>query len=279
MNLDAARTYAERSELHALLAESAGRRLVEAYGAEYGPDKPHALYSGTKSFWGPLSVRAQSAGLFSLDEPVGETFVSWSRGPRRAVTLRMLLQLIAGIPFGGLGASVPPYDKALQTQLREVPGTVFTYGGIPLQVFGAVLAAKIAPKTPHQLLHEMLLDDAGVQVAQWRILKDGTQPLPTGAFLTAPMWLRYGRFILSRQEEFAECFNGSSVNPGYGLGWWLAGAGAERAMYASGSGGQALYLLPEHDAAIVHFGKSPSWRHETFLRYAFGRKPASSSTT
>lgn len=266
MNLDAARSYAERSELHALLAETAGAPTLQAYGAGYDAQKPHALYSGTKSFWGPLAVRAQRAGILDLDETVGATYPAWAKGPRRGVTLRMLLQLVAGIPFGGLGAGVPLYDKALQTQLREAPGTTFTYGGIPLQIFGAVLAAKIAPKTPHELVRELLLDEAGVHVAQWRTLKDGTRPLPTGAFLTAPMWLRYGRFILAHRDEFAACFAGSAVNPSYGLGWWLAGEGDDRAMYASGSGGQALYLLPARDTVVAHFGKSSSWRHETFLR-------------
>lgn len=266
MTLDAARTYAERTELHALAAQTGKKPATAVYAGGYNDSKAHALYSGTKSFWGPLAVRAQQRGIFDLDEPVGATFDSWAEGPRAKVTLRMLLQLIAGVPFGGLGASVPFYEKALETQLRDVPGTKFTYGGIPLQIFGAVLAKKIAPKTPHELLEELVLRDAGVEIAPWRTLKDGTQPLPTGAFLTAPMWLRYGRFVNARRDEFAACFQGSNVNANYGLGWWLTEVNGEPVMYASGSGGQALYVIPGRDTVVVHFGKSSSWRHETFLR-------------
>lgn len=266
MSLDAARTYAERSELHALLVQAGKKPVTAVYAGGYSDSKPHALYSGTKSFWGPLALRAQRAGILDLDEPVGDTFAAWAKGPRSKVTLRMLLQLIAGVQFGGLGASVPLYETALQTQLRDVPGTKFTYGGIPLQIFGAVLAQKIAPKTPHALLEELVLRDAGVEIPQWRTLKDGTQPLPTGAFLTAPMWLRYGRFVNANRDEFAPCFEGSNVNAKYGLGWWLADVGGERVMYASGSGGQALYVIPSRDTVVAHFGKSSSWRHETFLR-------------
>ncbi|MBV9271478.1 MAG: beta-lactamase family protein [Candidatus Eremiobacteraeota bacterium] len=266
MDCDAAAAYAAKSELHALLIDRGGKRLHESYGAGYNADKPHALYSGTKSFWGPLALRAERDGALNLDETVGETFPEWRTGARKNVTLRMLLQLIAGVPFGGLGAAVPPYKKALDMQLKVVPGTTFTYGGIPLQIFGAVLAVKIAPETPHAYLERRLLRDARVGVANWRVLKDGTQPLPTGAFLTAPMWLNYGRFILDNREEFAEAFRGSRVNANYGLGWWLSDAGGRKVMYASGSGGQALYIVPDERAVVAHFGKSGRWRHETFLR-------------
>lgn len=266
MDCDAAEEYAAKSELHALLIDRGGKTLVERYGAEYSAEKPHALYSGTKSFWGPLALRAEADGLIRLDEPVGDTFPRWHTGPRKNVTLRMLLQLIAGVPFGGLGSSVPAYEKALETMLKEAPATKFTYGGIPLQIFGAVLAAKLAPETPHEYLQRRLLRDAGVEVAQWRILKDGTQPLPTGASLNAPMWLKYGRFILAHRDEFADAFRGSEVNPSYGLGWWLTTIAEREIMYASGSGGQALYVIPQENTVVAHFGKSSSWRHETFLR-------------
>jgi len=266
MDCDAAAQYAAKSELHALLIERGGKLVHESYGGGYDAAKPHALYSGTKSFWGPLALRAERDGLIKLDETVGETFPEWRTGPRKNVTLRMLLQLIAGVPFGGLGSAVPSYEKALETHLKSVPGTAFTYGGIPLQIFGAVLALKLAPETPHAYLERRLLKDARVEVAQWRILKDGTQPLPTGAFLTAPMWLKYGRFILENHDEFAEAFRGSKVNAHYGLGWWLANIADSDVMYASGSGGQALYIVPKEHAVVAHFAKSNSWRHETFLR-------------
>ena len=72
--------------------------------------------------------------------------------------------------------------------LKNEPGSTFTYGGIPLQVFGAVLDTQTrdgARAPPHDYLRERVLDPAGVAVAAWRTLADGTQPLPTGASLTA----------------------------------------------------------------------------------------------
>lgn len=280
MSVEAALTYAQKHGLHALVVERDGILESETYDGGYGPEKPHALYSGTKSFWGICAAAGQDDGLLSLDEPVSRTFAAWNATPRkRAVTLRMLLSLTSGMAFGGLGSSVPAFAAALEKDVRDEPGSTFTYGGVPLQVFGAVLARKLQSRglTPQQYLQARILEPAEVTVGSWRTLKDGTQPLPTGASLTARSWLAYGRFILSDATAgrnaivsaagFRECFEGSSANAHYGLGWWLDPLDrGDGLAYASGSGGQALYVIPSRRMVAVHFGDSKSWRHETFLR-------------
>jgi CubicO group peptidase (beta-lactamase class C family) len=216
------------------------------------------------------ALAASRERLLALDERVADTFPQWNEDVhKRAVTLRMLLSLTSGMAFGGLGNAVPLYAAALEKPVPDEPGMRFTYGGVPLQVFGAVFAHKLAQRglTPQHYLNERILDPAGVRIGSWRALKDGTQPLPTGAFLTARNWLAYGRYILQNVDSLAECFQGSAANPNYGLGWWLNPLGDDPAIrYASGSGGQALYVIPSRSIVAVHFGKSGSWRHETFLR-------------
>jgi CubicO group peptidase (beta-lactamase class C family) len=270
MDIAAALEYAQRHALEAFVVSRGDERTTQEYGTAFGPERPHALYSGTKSFWGVAAHYARADGLLDLDEPVGDSVSAWREDPwKRRVTLRMLLDLTAGFGFGGLGSAVPTYDRALGLPLKNEPGSTFTYGGIALQVFGAVLARKLAPqnRTPQQYLRERVLDPAGVAVAAWRTLADGTQPLPTGASLTAPNWLAYGRFVLRERAALSECFAGSQANPRYGLGWWLAPAGVPPdVVYASGSGGQGLYLVPSLDLAVVHYGKSASYKHEAFLK-------------
>jgi CubicO group peptidase (beta-lactamase class C family) len=270
--------YSARHAEEALVVVSPGNIVVERYAPGFAAAKPHALYSGTKSFWGALAVAAQDDGLLRLDEPVADTVPDWRRDAQKArVTLRELLNLTSGFGFGGLGASVPSYEKALAMPLRDEPGTKFTYGGVPLMVFGAVLARKLAPRgiTPHDYLRERILDRIGVRVASWRTLSDGTQPLPTGAFLTALEWLRYGRFLLSgaaggetvvRPEALGTCFVGSGPNERYGLGFWLhrTKSGTD-VIYASGSGGQALYVIPQLETVVVRFAGGGSYKHEAFL--------------
>lgn len=269
----AALAYARGHGLHALLVARGGNIVAQEYADGFDRETPHPLYSGTKSFWGVTAIAACEDGLLDLDEPVAATIAQWGGDPwKRRVTLRMLLSLTSGFGFGGLGAGVPTYERALAVPLRDEPGTRFTYGGIPLQVFGAVLARKLASQklTPHEYLRARILEGAGVRIASWRTLSDGTKPLPTGASLSATQWLAYGRFVIARRSALAPCFEGSAANPRYGLGWWLGARGAQSDLvYASGSSGQALYLLPSLDLAIVHFGKSSSYRHEAFLKRLF----------
>ncbi len=269
MNPEAAAEYAERHALEALLVQRDGETIFERYADGFDASVPHALYSGTKSFWGVAAVAAEEEGVLALDEPVGATFEAWSTGTRARVTLRQLLQLTSGIGFGGLGNAVPRYAKALAVELKGEPGATFAYGGIPLQVFGAVLARKLEPRglTPHAYLRERILEPLGMQIARWRTLADGTQPLPTGAFASAAEWAKFGRFALAERARFAACFEGSAANPRYGLTWWLSPLTAYPDIaYASGSGGQALYLIPSERAVVVKFGKSASYAHEPFLR-------------
>ncbi len=280
MDPEAALAYAERHTLHGLLVEVAGTIIFERYANGYDAGKPHALYSGTKSFWGVTAAAAHDDGLLDLDETVARTVPEWNADPRHArVTLRDLLALTSGIGFGGLGSAVPTYDRALAAPIKDEPGERFTYGGIPLQVFGAVLARKLAARglTPHAYLRERLLDPIGLQIGAWRTLKDGTQPLPTGAFLTAREWLKFGRFALGggrwngtplvREISLAPCFVGSAANPRYGLGWWLRPIAAPAGIvHASGSGGQAMYVIPTEAAVVVKFGQSTSYKHDAFLK-------------
>ena len=262
--------YHERHEPQGLVISRGGTIEVETYGGDFTAGKPHALYSGTKSFWGPLALVAQREGLLLLDETAGATFPLWREDPvKRQVTIRHLLTLTAGIGFGGLGNAVPVYEKALAVHLKDRPGSRFTYGGIPLQIFGAILSEKLQPlkMTPHEYLHAKILEPAGVEIENWRKLADGTQPLPTGAFLTARNWLAYGEYVLAHRDEFAECFTGEEANPRYGLCWWLAPPGAPPdAVYASGSGGQALYIVPSARLVAARFGGGGSFKHDAFLK-------------
>jgi CubicO group peptidase (beta-lactamase class C family) len=270
MNYESALAYARKHALQALLVAEGDRIVVQEFADGFTSESAHPIYSGTKSFWGVAAHDAQSDGLLRIDEPVAETFASWQHDPwKRRVTLRMLLSLTSGFGFGGLGGAVPTYDRALALPLRNEPGTVFSYGGIGFQVFGAVLSRKLAARdlTPHEYLHRRVLEPAGVRVASWRTLADGTQPLPTGASLTVHDWLAYGRFVACERTALAECFQGTAANPRYGLGWWLGGPGRfEDVFYASGAGGQAMYVIPTHDIVAVRFGKSASYKHEPFLK-------------
>lgn len=261
--------YARKHGLHAILISGPESIRHEEYAGGFSADKPHALYSGTKSFWGIAALELVSDGLLELDRPVVDLIPEFAGDIRRGITPRMLLDLSAGYGFGGLGSSVPLYEKALSIPLKNTPGSAFTYGGIPLQVLGAYVARLLKTQTPHDYLRERVLNPAGVTIAQWRELSDGTHPLPTGAHLTAREWLTYGRYVLAHKERFAQALAPSKANARYGLGWWRSLKGLpDDLFYASGSAGQGLYVIPSRDLVVVHFGDSTSYKHDQLLKKA-----------
>jgi CubicO group peptidase (beta-lactamase class C family) len=273
---DAAITYAERHTLQALLIAVDSEVVVARAGPGWELARPHPLYSGTKSFWGVAAAAAAEDGLLELDEPIGATLSELAPDARRAgITIRQLLALTGGYGFGGMGNAVPTARHALEIPLKNDPGTVFTYGGIPLQVFGEVLRRKVVPRydSPHDFLQARVLDRIGMTIADWRRLRDATRPLPTGAFVSAPEWLRFGKLLLARgagvieESAFGQCVTGSTPNPNYGLGIWLVRQHGElTAYYAGGAGGQGLYILPARRLVAVRFGRSSSWNHAAFIK-------------
>jgi CubicO group peptidase (beta-lactamase class C family) len=273
---DAAITYAERHTLHALLIAIGSDIVVSRTGPDWDITRPHPLYSGTKSFWGIAAAAAAQDGLLDLDEPAGATIHEWpAAAPQAAVTIRQLLTLTSGYGFGGLGNAVPTPANALAIPLKNAPGAVFTYGGIPLQIFGEILRRKVAPEydSPQTYLAARVLARVGMTVDHWRRLRDGTQPLPTGAFVTAAQWLKYGRLLLERGAgvldavRFEACVTGTPANPAYGLGLWLVWRDGElAALYAGGAGGQGLYVVPARRIVAVRFGQSGSWNHAAFIK-------------
>jgi CubicO group peptidase (beta-lactamase class C family) len=242
----------------ALVVQRGGRIIHEVYDGGFTKTTPHALYSGTKSFWGVTALEACAEGLFQLDEPI-----------RAGYTVRMLLDMTAGYGFGGLGSAVPTYEHALEIPLKNTPGSKFTYSGIPLQVFGAFFADRLRAKklTPHQYLEARVLKPAGVSIASWRTLKDGAHPLPTGAFLRAHDWLAYGTYVFTHRKKYAQAFIGSPANARYGLCWWLADKKMPPdTFYASGSGGQGLYVIPSFELVAVRFSDGGSPNHPATVK-------------
>ncbi|WP_027881944.1 serine hydrolase domain-containing protein [Meiothermus rufus] len=215
----------------ALLVMVEGQVVFEDYPNQGQPQRAHELASGTKSFWGVLAVAAQQDGLLTLDEPLAQTLEEWRADPWRSqISLRQLLNLTSGIPGGRL-ARPPTYAEAIKTPAEAPPGTRFSYGPIPFQVFGEVLRRKLGGD-PLEYLQRRIFRPIGLEYAFWRRGPDGLPHLPSGAFLTAQNWALFGELVrrggLWRGQRVVEaglleaCFVPSGVNPLYGLTWWLA---------------------------------------------------------
>lgn len=237
----AAAEYSARHNGHAVVVMVDGRIVFEEYQNGYTADEPHALHSGTKTFWGPAIAAMIEDGLItSLDEPVSKTITEWRSDPRKSrITIRQLTDLVAGLAQdvarlqGENRPTLAPdlYAHAITVPALAEPGTRFSYGPSCYYVLGELMKRKLAGRgqTPLQYLEERILSRIGVRVGRWAHDRAGNPHMPNGAYMTARDWLRFGELLLNggtyRGEVIVRAdllqFTGSRANPGYGFTAWL----------------------------------------------------------
>lgn len=308
----AVRAAANYSAAHnglALLVIQHGKTLIEEYptgGAARGGRK---IFSGTKAFWNLAALAAVEDGLLRLDERVGESIPEWAADPRKSqVTIRQLLDFSCGLEPGFVLHNDDPGNRdsiAISLPLVAGPGAAFIYGPSPLQVFHAVLKAKLKGEAPTHYLERRVLRRLGL--GPQRYLKDraGNPLLATGWYLTARQWAKMGEVALRGGSpvvsSMSACWRGSSPNRAFSLGWWnnrAAPGGREfdfedmltpkwhRQQWAGaticrdapddlvaciGSGYQRLFVIPSMNLIVVRQAAGGRFSDAHFLRLLLGK--------
>ena len=143
----AAAAYSASHRGESLLVLQAGKTLYES-----SANSARKIYSGTKAFWCLAALAAAQDGLLSLDDRVADTLPAWREDPRKShVTIRQLLDFSCGLDPGFRLHNDDPGDRdaiALRLPMVADPGAAFIYGPSSLQVFHAVLKAKLHGQAP-----------------------------------------------------------------------------------------------------------------------------------
>lgn len=300
-----AAAYSDQHQGIGILVMREGRVVCEAYGDPAERDRPHPIHSGTKSFTGAMAILAEADGLLSLDEPVSQTITEWAHDDRRSITIRQLLSLVGGFetPVG----TPPSFSAAIALTPRTAPGTHFSYGPGPFQIFGEVMRRKLVARgedgDPSAWLQRRLLAPLGIELGAWRRTRDGDPMLSQGMALTGANWARFGEWVrlggragatqIVPEALLAAFHQGSTVFPGYALTWWLPGrlvalppgetparftqrlgyAGATYVpadlIMAGGAGGQRMYVSRSCGVTIVRFAR---FNLEAAMRSRQGRE-------
>jgi len=288
------------------LAMQNGQTLFEQSAGE-----ARKIYSGTKAFWCLAGLAAAEDGLLSLDEPVADTIDSWKMDPRKSrVTIRQLLDFSAGLdPVFGLH-NENPGDRdaiAIRAPIVASPGSAFVYGPSTLQVFHAVLKAKLNGESPTRYLERRVLHRLGLGSQRYLTDSAGNPLLASGWLLSARQWAKLGEAVLNggapvvSAGSMAQCWRGSGANRAFSLGWWnnrQAPGGREfdiesmlipkwtrqswggtvlcrnapsDVVACIGSGYQRLYVIPSMNLVAVRHGSGQKFSDAHFLRLLLGR--------
>ncbi|MGQ0540434.1 MAG: serine hydrolase domain-containing protein [Blastocatellia bacterium] len=241
--------------------------VFEEYQNGHSADTPWMLASGTKSFSGEMLAAAIEDKLVkSFDEKVSDTITEWKNDPRKSkITIRQLLSLTGGIDAGAVGRP-PSYSESIKFSAKFEPGEKFEYGPVPFQVFGELMRRKLEPKRESVLnyLKRRVLDPIGLKAANWT-MQSGQPNLPSGAFLTAREWIKFGHFLknggklngkqLIKMKLLDELYVGSKANPNYGITFWLNRSNSGKAD-VSENVGRLQQLLGERESETTEISRN-----------------------
>jgi CubicO group peptidase (beta-lactamase class C family) len=293
--LDAARRYSELHGGQALVVMWDGKVIFESYANGGGKDQLQPLASGTKSFVGVVAVAAVQDGLIRLDERACESLTEWKTDPLKSqITYRHLLTMTSGLTPGERGSAIrlPGWKEIVAEPMVGKPGGQFHYGPYHLCAFAEALQRRLKSKTGEtfeKYMERRILQPLGIRL-EWRIrCADGNPQVGGGGFITARDWAIFGEFMrqggtwnskqIISKELLAECLQGTTQNPAYGLTWWLKKPVPDSIIHqipilqhemgeilwsdwlpndlfmAAGAGKQRLYVIPSLKLVIVRLGK------------------------
>lgn len=269
------------ADLHSLMVLRHGSVIAEGWWAPYSSDRPHMLFSLSKSLTATAVGFAIADSLLSLDDRVVDLLPNDAPSEidanLGAMTVRHLLTMTTGHAEDTMASLTREEDNwavsILATPVEHAPGSTFVYNSgatyllakILLEVTGEDLLDYLTPR---------LLDPLGIEGATWEHCPRGIATGGWGLSLTTEEIALFGQLYLQQGQ-----WNGVQVVPatwvdastaaqvsngdfpvgddhghGYGYQFWRCQHGAYR---ADGAFGQMCIVMPDQDAVVVFTSSLP----------------------
>ncbi|MBN1921323.1 MAG: serine hydrolase [Anaerolineae bacterium] len=264
--------------LHSLMLLRHGQVIAEGWWAPYSAERPHMLFSLSKSFTSTAVGLAIAEGRLTLDDAVPGFFPEDL--PRRMsarwaeVRVRHLLSMSTGhlkdtmerIRERRQGNWV---KGILEQAPRRAPGTHFVYNNGASYMLAAIIH-KVTGMNVREYLQPRLFAPLGIAEPTWETCPRGINCGGWGLSLKTEDIARFGQLYLQKgrwngaqllPEAWVEAAtsiqiaNGADPNSdwaqGYGFQFWRCRHGAYR---GDGAFGQFCVVLPEQDAVLALTG-------------------------
>jgi CubicO group peptidase (beta-lactamase class C family) len=277
----------ERSvECHSLMVVRHGHVVAEGWWAPYSAERPHLLYSLTKSFTSTAVGLAVADGLLSLDDRVVDVLPDHVPADLpeqgRRITVHHLLSMTSGHDTDSLEEAwrLEPGDLVkgfLRVPFPHPEGTRHAYDNATTYVL-ARMVERVTGRGLPELLDERLFAPMDIAHAEWDRVASGAAFGFHGLHLTTEAVAAFGELLLrggrwgdrqlvarewvelatSHQIETPQLADGSRDPDslvGYGYQFWMSRDGYR----GYGSFEQLCMVYPEHDLVVaVTAGDGPS---------------------
>lgn len=268
---------ARRIPVHSLLIERHGSIVLDTYFYPFADNRPHNVYSVTKSVTSMLvGIAMAEHRLADLNAPVLSLLPIQIDDPRKShITIAHLLSMTSGLdcrPAGGMSL----LQQMLQSRhlaafmmnrpSETEPGTVFNYCGGNAEIVSAVLT-RATGASAFEFARERLFAPLGITHASWPTDADrvshgwGDLELqPRDMAKLGFLWLHNGHWEQKQiipADYLAQALSRHvNVEPGidYGYGMWLYPGHTPVDFEANGAGGQRITVIPSLDTVEVVTG-------------------------
>ena len=255
--------------IHSLLIIRHGYIVTDAYYYPFAQSYLHGLASATKSLTSSLIGIAIDKGYIeSVEQPILNFFpertVANLDANKEAMTLEDLLTMRSGFECNNADVTSRILKSsdwvhfALDLPMAAEPGTRYVYCNTNVHLLSAIIQ-KTTGMSALAFAQEHLFEPLGVSDAIWLSDPQGNNIGSAFLRLTPHDMAKYGHLFLnkglwdSQQLVSADWVAAATSGGSYGYLWWLRPSGA---YLACGSGGQAIWVLPDQDMVVVITGAS-----------------------
>jgi len=267
------------SELHSVMLLRHGVVVAEGWWSPYRADRPHSLFSVSKSFTSTAIGLAIAEGHLSLDDSVigffPDDLPAVISDHLRAMQVRHLLSMSTGhtedtTRFIVRGDVVNWVQAFLEQPVLRTPGTHFVYNTGATYMLSAILQ-KVTGIRLLEYLEPRLLRPLGIEDATWELSPQGIHVGGFGLSIKTEDIARFGQLYLQKgmwqgQQLVPEAWiaeatakhisNGddpvSDWAQGYGYQFWRC---FPNGVYrGDGAFGQYCVVMPEQDAVLTITG-------------------------
>lgn len=271
--------------MHSFMLIRHGKVVAEAWWQPETPDKPHVLFSLSKSFTSTAIGLAVAEGKLSIDDPVlkllPDNTPASASDHLKAMRVRDLLTMSTGhASEPKLFADVPWTDSFFAHPVPHAPGTHFLYNSSATYLCSAIIS-RLTGQSLLDYLKPRLFSPLGIENPEWSTSPQNISAGGWGLFLRTEDIAKFGQLYLQKgnwlgkqlipaswvdQATSKQVPNGDKPDSdwakGYGFQFWRCRHDAYR---GDGAFGQFCIVLPQHDAVVVLTADTKDMQHELNL--------------